>query len=247
MAHGSEEDLETSKVIQQMRVVSLCRFYSNALLWSYYAESYTGVCLALSFPNDTPEAVTYNGMEDDIWRDRLKGGHELAALCHVRRKLDFWKHEIEYRVIKIGETEEEPKFVPCTVHGVLFGANTPASVRSVIEEAGSRTNPDFFADTVQLNAGLSHPCVGSGLGVRSSKMNNPWWWLNDGAGPFAIPNVHKCYKCEELEIGTGIHDRLLEQHLTCSLDTPNYYAEKNTIMLCPNCHRKAHIDPSYLQ
>jgi hypothetical protein len=44
MAHDSKDDLETAKVIQeQIRVVSLCRFYSNALLWSYYADGYSGV------------------------------------------------------------------------------------------------------------------------------------------------------------------------------------------------------------
>ncbi len=151
IAHGSEDDIETFAVIQkQIRVVSLCRFYSNALLWSYYADAYSGVCLALSFSDAAPEAVVYNGLDDNIWADRQMHGHIGAARHHAVRKLDYWKHEVEYRIIKVAEKEDEKIFVPCKVHGALFGNNTPPEVRTAIEEAGKAASADFFTDVVQI-------------------------------------------------------------------------------------------------
>lgn len=246
MAHGSEEDIETSRFIQnQIRVVSLCRFYSNALLWSYYADAYSGVCLALSFPDDEPEPVLYNGLDDTIWADRHLYGNEGAAKRQARRKLDYWKHEVEYRVIKVVDSEENKLFVPCQVHGALFGANTPPEVMATIAEAGKSANADFFTDVVQVAQGLSHPCLKSGLGVRPTKMNDPWW-LNDGAGPISSRNSNKCQICEAPETGDAINGFFLEEHLLNGVDIPNYYAERNTVLLCPNCHRKTHLEPDYL-
>ena len=245
MAHGNQEDIKTSRVMQtQIRVVSLCRFYSNALLWSYYADAFSGVCLAVSFPEDEPENVIYNGLNDTIYADRHAHGDIGAAKRHARRKLDYWKHEVECRVIKVADSEDNKIFVPCVIHGALFGANTPPEVMASIQENGKSVNPNFFTDVVELSQGLSHPCLGSGLGVRPTKMNDPWW-LNDGAGPFWRPAENICSKCGEAETGDAINGFLLEEHLLYGVDMPNYYAEENTILLCPSCHRKAHLDPSY--
>jgi hypothetical protein len=179
-----EADNVTQRAINNLRVVSLCRFYSNALLWSYYANSYTGVCLALSFAEaDALRRVIYSGLFDSsIVKDRDNNEHAYAAAQHVRKKLDYWKHEIEFRVIKTAETEVGETYVPCTVEGVLFGKDTPEDVKKCIKRAGESANPNFFTDVVKLHPGFSHPCLGTGLGVRANEAYNPAW-LNDGAGP----------------------------------------------------------------
>lgn len=242
MADGSAADLITAKVLHtQIRVVSLCRFYSNALLWSYYADSYSGVCLAISFSDDhRPESVIYNALHDSIVPDRYAHGHAGAAIRHARRKLDYWKHELEYRVFKLANSEEDKLFVPCSVHGALFGVNTPKEVRAAIEDAGKSVNPDFFTDEVELSAGSSHPCLGAGLGVHPRTRNNPWW-LNDGGGPFSRPNTNECFECKAPEIGNTQNGFFLEQHLLKEVDAFDYKREANTILLCPSCHRKAHL------
>ncbi|WPJ97146.1 hypothetical protein SH580_05420 [Coraliomargarita algicola] len=248
MADGSAADLETRKVLHtQIRVVSLCRFYSNALLWSYYADSYSGVCLAISFPDDhQPESVIYNALHDSIVPDRYAYGHAEAAKRHARRKLDYWKHELEYRVIKLANSEEDKLFVPCTVHGALFGVNTPKEDRSAIEDAGKSVNPDFFTDEVELSAGFSHPCLGTGLGAHPRARNNPWW-LSDGGGPLFRTDTNKCFKCDAPEIGDLKNGYFLEEHLLKEVDAPDYKLKANTILLCPSCHRKAHIDRDFLR
>ena len=249
MAHGSKDDIETSKVIQnQIRVVSMCRFYSNALLWSYYADAYSGVCLAISFPEEEPESVIYNGLDDNIWADRYQHGHAGAAKRHARRKLDYWKHEVEYRIIKVTDLEDDIVFVPCKVQGALFGANTPPEARAAIEEAGKVADANFFTDTVRLDQGWSHACLGAGLGVRPCGDINSHSWLIDGAGPLSgfRRNSNKCFKCGEADFGNGRSGSFLEEHLLKDLDCPDYYYEENTVLLCPNCHRKAHLDPNYL-
>lgn len=240
---GCVEDKRIAKIIQnQIRVVSLCRLYSNALLWSYYADGYSGVCLAMSFPEDEPESVNYNGLNDTIYEDRHTYDHLGAAQRHSIRKLDYWKHEVEYRIIRVANSVDDTIYVPCIVHGALFGINTPPEVKASIEEAGKVVNADFFTDVVQLEQGLSHPCLKSGLGVRPSRMNDPWW-LNDGAGPLTIrPSESKCHHCEAPETGDALNGFFLEEHLPKGVDVPNYYAEQNTILLCPNCHRKAHLN-----
>ena len=249
MAHDCEDDIETSRVIrEQIRVVSLCRFYSNALLWSYYADAFSGVCLAISFPEDKPESVIYNGMDDDIWPDRHAYGHVGAACRQARRKLDYWQHEIEYRVIKVADSEADTVFASCMVHGALFGSNTSPDVKALVEKAGKAVNSDFFTDTVRLNQGWSHAYLGAGLGVRPCGDINSHGWLIDGAGPLSgfRRNSNKCFKCGEADFGNGRSGSFLEEHLLKDLDCPDYYYEENTVLLCPNCHRKAHLDPNYL-
>jgi hypothetical protein len=241
--HGCEADIETQRAIDNLRVVSLCRFYSNALLWSYYADSYKGVCLALSFSEaDAPKRVIYSGSFDSsIVEDRDHNGHAYAAEQHARKKLDYWKHEIEYRVIKTAEPDGGETYVPCTVEGVLFGHKIPEDVKTCIKRTGESVNPNFFTDIVKLHPGFSHPCLGTGVGVRANEANNPAW-LNDGAGPLTTrPSEDKCSNCDEKERGNGSIGYYLEEHLTVGLEEPNYYAEKNTILLCPNCHRKEHL------
>jgi len=84
---GCEDDMETQKAIDNLRVVSLCRFYSNALLWSYYADSYKGVCLALSFAEaDAPKRVIYSGLLNSIVGDCYHYGHTYAAEQHAIKK-----------------------------------------------------------------------------------------------------------------------------------------------------------------
>ena len=201
--HGCETDIETQRAIDNLRVVSLCRLYSNALLWSYYAESYSGVCLALSFAEaDAPKRVIYSGLFDrSIVKDRDNNRHDYAAAEHARKKLDYWKHEIEYRVIKTAETQGGVTYVPCTVEGVLFGKDTPEDVKKCIKEAGENINPNFFTDVVKLHPGFSHPCLGTGLNVRANDANNPAW-LKDGAGPLTKrPARDTCFMCGERERG----------------------------------------------
>ena len=240
---GCEADIETQRAIDNLRVVSLCRFYSNALLWSYYADSYKGVCLALSFAEaDAPKRVIYSGSFDSsIVEDRDNYVHDYAAAQHARKKLDYWKHEIEYRVIKTAEPDGGETYVPCTVEGVLFGKDTPEDVKKCIKRAGESVNPIFFTDVVTLHPGFSHPCLGTGLGVRANEANNPAW-LNDGAGPLTSrPPADTCFNCGVKDSGNGSIGYYLEEHLTVGLDEPNYYAEENTKLLCPNCHRKEHL------
>ncbi len=76
-------------------------------------------------------------------------------------------------------------------------------------------------------------------------MNDPWW-LNDGAGPISSRNSKKCHVCEAPETGDAINGFFLEEHLLNGVDFLNYYIESNTILLCPNCHRKSHLNPGYL-
>jgi hypothetical protein len=239
---GCEEDMETQRAIDNLRVVSLCRFYSNALLWSYYADSYKGVCLALSFAEaDAPKRVIYSGLLDSIVEDRHHYGHTHAAEQHALKKLDYWRHEIEYRVIKTAEPDGEDVYVPCTVEGVLFGKDTPEDVRKCIEKIREKRNLNFFTDDVTLHSGLSHSCLGAGLGVRANEKNDPCW-LRHGAGPLTSRSPDDtCFNCGEKDRGDGANGYYLEEHLTVELDDPNYYAKENTILLCPNCHRKEHL------
>ena len=149
--HGCEADIGTQRAIDNLRVVSLCRLYSNALLWSYYADSYKGVCLALSFAEaDAPKRVIYSGpFDSSIVENRDNNRHDYAAAEHARKKLGYWKHEIEYRVIKTAEPNGGETYVPCTVEGVLFGKDTPEDVKKCIKRAGESINPNFFADVVK--------------------------------------------------------------------------------------------------
>ena len=62
---------------------------------------------------------------------------------------------------------------------------------------------------------------------------------------YSRPAGDTCSKCGENDRGNGSIGFYLEEHLTVGLDVPNYYAEENTILLCPNCHRKEHL-PSKL-
>jgi hypothetical protein len=236
-----KEENEAAKLLKNnIRVVSTCRYYSNALLWSYYADSYSGVCLAISFPEDTPKRVIYSGLHDNC----LSSGPKSAAEEHAKRKLECWKHEVEYRVIKVAPSKDDPIFVPCKVHGALFGEKTPEDIRSLIQKAGKSVNSDFLTDVVKLHPSLNHPCLGANLGVRANEINNPQW-LRDGLGHLpARQEGEECLHCGHSDSGYGAIGFFLEEHLVECSEDPNSFAEEKTILLCPNCHRKAHSTAS---
>jgi len=155
-AHGCDADIETQRAIDNLRVVSLCRLYSNALLWSYYADSYKGVCLALSFAEaDAPKRVIYSGpFGSSIVENRDNNRYDHAAAEHARKKLDYWKHEIEYRVIKIAEPDGSETYVPCTVEGVLFGKDTPENVKKMHQKRWRERKSKFFCGCSKAASGF---------------------------------------------------------------------------------------------
>lgn len=218
---------------KQFRVCSFSRYFSNSLLWSYYADGFSGVCVAVEIEDKFLKPVVY---EDDIpeFEDFGDKTPDEMAIIALTRKLSYWRHEAEVRAIAPLAALSEGEFIKCDVKGVLFGPKVDPVFKGTVERLSVL---GFQTDTVRLNAGMpAHQCDGATTGVRPE--NLPLQdWLHQGAGPLSgwTHPAGACQVCGEP------NPHKLEMHFIDPLHEGGLPSPMNTGLLCANCHKIEHI------
>lgn len=109
---------------KKLKICSLSATATNDLMWSYYADGHSGICLEVSVEGNlqvTP--VDYSGIAN------LQPSHdERFAYTILSRKESFWIHERESRVISTRT------FVPIKIHRVIFGKKMKQDAKALISE-----------------------------------------------------------------------------------------------------------------
>jgi hypothetical protein len=134
----------------------------NPLMWSYYADSYRGMCLAFEFPQlddghlsgDSIHEVRYASepliFDLLLLKDRPQILTNLVPF--VTTKHEIWKHEAEWRYVGFKEARKPVPYRKDALKEIVFGPNTSsetkAAVKAVCEENG--LTPRFMS--VQLNS-----------------------------------------------------------------------------------------------
>lgn len=109
--------------------------YKNVLMWSHYAENYTGVCLKFDFSNDPEEypllKVEYTKEFKPIdFYDKDQN----AILRMFTTKAKAWEYEDELRICRKIDTFNGRKLVfpKAYLKGIIFGCKINPTMKHVI-------------------------------------------------------------------------------------------------------------------
>ena len=226
----------------QIRVCSFARYYSNPLLWSYYADGFKGVCIAVEFKGKDStfiESVKYESeipeFNDSEHEQNIPDSiADKLAKKALTTKLSYWKHESEIRALAKFEKSDNDSHINCKIKGVLHSEFIDEKILNKIKKISREKN--FEVINVRLDSdGNSHQCDGAVNGVRLISVPIKGWKHN-GSGPLSgwvHPSKHCQLCCES--------DRIkLEHHYIKPIQEGGNPSPENTALLCANCHKIQH-------
>jgi len=148
----------TEQRVPGLRILCLTNSYQKKLMWSHYADSHKGLCLALKVPSEIVYYVCYTGervyensdVDKIISKCKDKGKRNLIKpyenLPYAHKialiKDQKWSYEKEYRIVcaenKIASLKEKDGyFFPVEIERVYLGCrfmdNDPAKREAIIK------------------------------------------------------------------------------------------------------------------
>lgn len=136
-----------AKKVEGLHILSLTNSHRKKLMWSHYADSHKGACLAIKVPKHLVYPIVYTTKRvftdtdiDDlikknvVWKKK-KLEKDFSLLSHAKKvayiKDKKWIEENEYRIVldanDKNEWESEPEdkkwYLPAEIERVYLGAN----------------------------------------------------------------------------------------------------------------------------
>lgn len=127
---------------RQLGVLSLSRTPSNMLMWSYYAESNSGMAVGVEITDKQAETVKIDYVDDLA----LEQDHPDVPKRILSKKLKPWSHEQEYRVFTRGS-----EYVSVRVKEVVFGLTTKSRTKELVTEVAKKFCPRVKIRTIVTN------------------------------------------------------------------------------------------------
>ncbi len=148
---------------EKMSFISFSPLCDNGLMWAYYTEKHTGMCLGLDFSNWTgKETVTFEQVEYNgpclIKNEPRTTEQNLTLIRNLfRSKQSIWAHEKEWRALV---PKDDPK-VETNSDGVPFLRIPPTFFDSII--FGSRCSLENMGRAMLL-------CIKNGINPSFSRI-----------------------------------------------------------------------------
>jgi hypothetical protein len=134
--HWQREEIFGAK--NGYRLVALSETHNNLLMWSYYAESHTGMVVGVEINQPDAETVPISYV-DNL---NIDLNHHNIAQGILSKKLQLWRHERERRVFI-----QQP-FVRVNIRELYFGVGTPAPVKELVTAIAKRFCPGIHISTL---------------------------------------------------------------------------------------------------
>ncbi|MBN1806683.1 MAG: DUF2971 domain-containing protein [Sedimentisphaerales bacterium] len=106
--HGPNAKLKYIEFKKQRDKCRICSFsgtYRHPLLWAHYAEGFAGIAIEIDFPYDIEALHKITYLKDfpilPVTDDELPPD----PITYLTTKLNYWKHEQEYRIIIQGKNK----------------------------------------------------------------------------------------------------------------------------------------------
>jgi hypothetical protein len=235
---------------EQLRLCSFTQYYANSLLWSYYAGGFNGICIALEFSANELNEVRYLKRSPEFYDYDAREPRELA-LDALTTKLEYWRHEAEFRVIRNASELTERKYLNCSVVGVFYGSEISEPNKAKLLNLCANEIPTAEA-SIQPDSSLSK-CDGISNNISLTDWRNrpSAGWVVTLAGPlqgWMHQGERLCQICGDKDIRNIEDSCLIEDFLEghyLDPDCPFKHDPNNTALLCPSCHRKMHLDRSF--
>ena len=124
--------------------------HNNTLMWSYYAESHTGMVIGVDVIERDAKIEPIEYVENlDI--DRNSDDIAKRILC---KKYVLWRHEREHRVF----VRDKP-FIKVKVHELIFGVGTKQDVKELVTSVAKKFCPGIQISSIekdQLDRGIAY-------------------------------------------------------------------------------------------
>jgi hypothetical protein len=127
---ASSSEVEHSNV----GIVSLSETHNNPLMWSFYADWFTGICVGF----DASLACPFFGRAQPVrYQDeiplQLRGQSKLACfLSAALTKPNRWQHEKEWRIIEIDAASQLRSFPPVQLKEIILGCKMDEQTMNLI-------------------------------------------------------------------------------------------------------------------
>ena len=123
----------------EYRLLALSETFDNMLMWSYYAESHTGMVVGVEVVDPAADTVAINYVQNlNIEVDRGDVAKRILS-----RKYALWHHEREHRVFV------HKSFVKVKVHELIFGVGTKRDVKDLVRSIAKKFCPDIQVTTLR--------------------------------------------------------------------------------------------------
>ena len=149
----------------QYRLVSLSESFNNVLMWSYYAESHTGMVVGVEITEPDAETVPIDYVENL----NIELDHDNVAKRILSKKYALWGHEREHRVFV------RRRFVNVAVRELYFGIGTKPIVKELVTSIANH-----FCSGIQISTLAKDQLDYNGVACVLTP-NNPLDW-NSGSG-----------------------------------------------------------------
>jgi hypothetical protein len=114
-AHHASFWFAADELLNRYRICSFSGSPDNPLMWSYYGNGHSGICLQLDLSDFKDEIIKVEYVDD------LSIIDQSSIKSLLRYKLVHWKHEDEYRLI-LGP-ESKGKYIKAAIKSVIIGGN----------------------------------------------------------------------------------------------------------------------------
>jgi hypothetical protein len=121
------------------RLVALSETHNNVLMWSYYAESHTGMVVGVEVNQLEAHTVPIKYV-DNLNVDL---NHHDIAQDVLSKKLQLWRHERECRVFV-----RQP-FVSVNIRELYFGVGTPRPIKQLVTSIANKFCPGIQIATLK--------------------------------------------------------------------------------------------------
>ena len=200
-------------------------------MWSYYADEFKCVCIAVDVAEEKLMPVEYFNSIPTL--DEDKDDAEKFAIQALTAKLNYWKHEAEIRaLVSYGSSQLE-----CKVVGVLHGKNISERNLTEITAIANELGACLAEVNIELDS-LDTRCLGFSTNIRPVDIPLEGW-LHTGAGSLS-GWVHPAKSCQ---ICSSLNTEILEPHFIRSTNNGGSLSPQNTSLLCPTCHQIEHRAP----
>jgi len=122
----------------QYRLVALSETFNNVLMWSYYAESHTGMVVGVEITQPHAETLPIDYV-DDL---NIELEHGDIAQRVLSKKLKLWHHEREHRVFV------RQQFVSVDIRELYFGVGTRPNVKELVSAVAHAFCPGIQISTL---------------------------------------------------------------------------------------------------
>ncbi|MES2490049.1 MAG: hypothetical protein V4607_09665 [Pseudomonadota bacterium] len=124
----------------QYRLTALSETETNMLMWSYYADSHSGMAVGVEINDSAAELVPIEYVRDL----GLEHDHDDVAKRILSKKFRLWRHEREQRVFV-----RDRSFVKVRVHELIFGVAAKKDTKDLVTKIAKKFCPEISVRTLE--------------------------------------------------------------------------------------------------